>query len=533
MTTPSEDQPPLIHALLTQDVYPHDVYTQQLIETHISWVILTGDYAYKIKKPVNLGFLDFSTLTKRKHYCEEELRLNRRLAPDTYVEVIAIGGTPQAPLLGATSDIFEYAVKMREFPQQAQLDQMLVGGELCNQHIDALADLIAGFHGKIAVAEADSPYGNKDHIRKAVNDTIESFFEHLHDKALISELKLVRHWIEQQYYVLDEVFQYRKKQGFIRECHGDMHLRNLAWVDNAPVVFDCIEFNPNLLWNDVISEVAFLVMDLDDRRQPAFAQRFLNSYLELTGDYDGLAVLPFYLVYRALVRGMVAAIRYDQPHIEAQERQQAESEVRDYLQLARQYLTRRNSLLILARGPSGSGKTTHTQNLLETLGAVRVRSDVERKRIFGLGEDDDGSSAVNQGIYTPQATQDTYQRLRNLAEKILANGFSVIVDATFQRKEQRQLFSQLASDKKLSFIILEFTASTETLKKRIQARSGDVSDADLAVLEHQLKNWQPLLEWERQHCIVIDTEGPVNIDTLLLQLRSRTTENSTVLHEEP
>ncbi|MDH5218337.1 MAG: AAA family ATPase, partial [Gammaproteobacteria bacterium] len=376
------------------------------------------------------------------------------------------------------------------------------------------------FHQQIAVADDNSPFGDQTQITKAIQDTIDSFRNHLHDSPNIRHLDELEHWIHLRSDNLASFFKTRKQQGFIRECHGDMHLRNLAWFNDQPLIFDCIEFNANLRWNDVMSEIAFLVMDLDNRKQPQLAQRFLNTYLELTGDYNGLHIFPFYLVYRALVRGMVSSIRADQDDINEADKLEAGKEVTEYLQLAKKYTQKCATPLIIARGLSGSGKTTLSQRLLTRIGAIRVRSDVERKRLFGLRADEDGKSAINKGIYTPEATQKTYNKLRELAASILDSGYPVILDATFQKIEQRMLFLSMAREKAVSFIILEFQADKDTLKQRIRARSGDASDADITVLEHQLNNWQTLEPEEQKYCIVINTEETFNDKKVAVEIRS-------------
>lgn len=310
----------LISSLLSAEIYPHPVNQLRLIETHISWVILTGPYAYKIKKPVNLGFLDFSSLEQRKLYCEEELRLNKRTAPSIYLGVVPITGSTTQPQLDGKGEAIEYAVKMRQFPQDAQLDHLLEQGGLKAAHMDAFARLVADFHQQVAVAGADDNYGEPDQVMQPVEENFEQIGQHQltsQQQQLLDELHA---WSTTEYQRLETQLAQRKQQGFIRECHGDMHLRNLAWIDEQAVAFDGIEFNANLRWIDVISEVAFLVMDLQDRNQPELAQRFLNAYLEITGDYAGLSLLPFYLVYRALVRAKVAAIRAGQQDIEDAER---------------------------------------------------------------------------------------------------------------------------------------------------------------------------------------------------------------------
>ena len=511
--------PSLIAALMKPGVYDHPVKKCQLIETHASWVILTGTIAYKIKKPVNLGFLDFSTLEKRRFCCEEELRLNRRLAPEIYLALAPVFGSPEQPKWTGNSQAIEYAVKMAQFPQEAQLDRALAGGNLQPRHIDAFARLIACFHQQIAVAGADCSYGEPNHIRKPVLDNFLQIRKHIPEGKMIEPLAELEDWTRTGLNALAPVFARRKSEGWIRECHGDLHLRNLAWINDTPVVFDCIEFNPDLRWIDVISDAAFLVMDLQDRHQPQLAHRFLNLYLEHTGDYCGLQVLPFYLTYRALVRAKVNAIRALQPRISNGQQAEAERDFSGYLQLAKRYAGPGRPQLIITHGLSASGKSTLTQPILEYLEAIRIRSDVERKRLHDLKPEADGHVFIGEGIYTEEATDRTYFRLAELAGQILEADYSVIVDAAFLKINQRLRFQQLAASKQVPFRILECMASPETLRRRIVERPKNVSDADLSVLEHQLRKRQPLSESEKLYTLEIDTEAPFDVRFLTDQIK--------------
>lgn len=504
----------LINALLDPAVYSHPVETCELIETHISWVILAGDYAYKIKKPVNFGFLDFSTLEKRRFYCNEELRLNRRLAADIYLDVVAISGSPKQPCLSEEGPAIEYMVKMNRFAQQAQLDRMLESGALHKAHIDAIASMLADFHQQIDCANESSAFGSAEHVYAPVEENFSQIRERLADKPFLEQLEAIEAWCQHNYTVLRPVLEARKQTGFIRECHGDMHLRNLAWINDQPVAFDCIEFNPDLRWIDVISEVAFLVMDLQERKQPELSQRLLNAYLQLTGDYAGLDVLSFYLVYRALVRAKVDAIRLGQADISSRERTEAEADFSRYLTLANDYIQPKTPILIITHGMSASGKSTVTQQLLENMGAIRLRSDVERKRLFAIAADSDQGNNVNEGIYASEITQRTYTVLAELASGIITAGYPVIVDATFLKAAQREQFRKLAEADKVPFVILSFSALPDTLRGRIVDRDQGVSDANLAVLENQLKHWQPLTSDETAYVIEIDTNKPVDVSKL-------------------
>lgn len=518
--TDSYHFPLFIQAMLKPEFYDHPVDACQLVETHISWVILTGNFVYKIKKPINLGFVDFSTLEKRKYYCEEELRLNRRLAPKLYIDVIPISGSAENPeLAGKPNKIFEYAVKMQQFSHDMQLDQVLARNELHQDMVDSFADLIAQFHQEIDRAKSTSDFGEPEQAYQPAKENFIQIREHISDKSKIAILSKIEQWTEDTFNEIKELVIQRKVKGFIRECHGDLHLRNLAWHENKPLAFDCLEFNEHFRWIDVISEIAFLVMDLDVHNQPELAQRFLNKYLELTGDYEGCHVLRFYLVYRVMVRVKVDAIRAAQAGISQQESSEAYTEIDNYLQLALTYTQKTKPFIIITHGMSASGKSTISQTLLEKLGAIRIRADVERKRLFNIKPEQNSSEGVEQGIYSKQATQKTYLRLLELTEVLINAGIPVIVDATFSSIENRTLFNKLASQKHIRFVILNFIASEETLKQRIRNRKKDVSDADITVLENQIRNWHPIEKDEEKYTVSINTEEQIDINPLLSRLK--------------
>ncbi|MCP4338641.1 MAG: AAA family ATPase [Desulfobulbaceae bacterium] len=516
----------LINSLMQPEIYDPPVGKCVLIETHISWVILAGPYAYKIKKSIDLGFLDFSTLEKRHFYCQEELRLNKRLAPATYLSVLPITGTVENPQWAGKGDAIEYAIKMQAFPQKAQLDRVLANGELQARQIDLLARHIANFHDNINIAELDSSYGDPELILQPVEENFRQIREHVKNADALHSLAELEGWSKSTFNALQALFRQRKAAGFIRECHGDMHLRNIAWVDDAPLVFDCIEFSPGLRWIDVINDIAFLVMDLQDRKQPILALRFLDNYLQLTGDYSSLAVLQFYLVYRALVRAKIDAIRAHQAGISRKEQAEAEKEFSEYLNLALNYIRAAKPQLIITRGMSASGKSTVSQTLMEQLGAVRIRSDVERKRLFGPLPEEDGQSGVGKvgkvgkGIYTAEATDMTYRKLEGLAAQILDAGYSVIVDAVFLNYAEREQFRKLAESRQVSFVILECHADAEILRQRIVQRKKGVSDADLEILAMQCSKWQPLHKDEHINTVPIDTSVPVDIPLLAMQIKA-------------
>ncbi len=512
--------PALITALLNPAVYPHPAPSCQLIETHASWVILTGIYAYKIKKPVNLGFLDFSTLEKRRYCCMEEIRLNRRLAPDIYLAALPITGATDAPIWNGSGDAIEYAVQMIQFPQESQLDRVLEEDGLHPEQMDIMGRWLADFHHKTAVAASNTPYGDLNHVYAPVEENILQIRSYTSNRDYLDVILQLENWFLSAFKSLIPFFVQRKAKGFIRECHGDMHLRNIAWIHDVPVAFDCIEFNPYLRWIDVISDAAFLIMDLLRRNQARLAWRFLDRYVESGGDYTGLHILPYYMTYRALVRAKVDIIRAHQSPSDSQEQREAESDFLGYLKLAEFCSRPPEPLLIITHGLSASGKSTITQSLQEHLGAIRIRSDVERKRLTGVGVTA-ARSDIQAGIYTDDISAQTYQRLSELAAIIMDAGFPVIIDATCLKRSQRQQFVQIASSRHIPCVILDVTASPDVLRCRIKKRRNDVSDADTTVLEYQLQVNEPITDSEKPLTISVNTEYPIDIERLIEQIRAR------------
>ncbi len=514
-TSPSAGAPGLdrlIAALREPARYRHAVERVELLQTHISCVLLAGDYAYKIKKPVNLGFLDFSTLAARRFYCEEELRLNRRTAPALYLDVIPITGSESAPVLGGDGPAIEYALRMRRFAQEALLDRMARRGALAPQHVDALARSLAGFHAGIERAGAERAFGTAPRILAPALQNFEQMLGLVQARSDLALLARLRDWSVREHVSLAGVFDARKRDGWVRECHGDLHLGNIALLDGVPTPFDCIEFSEDLRWTDVMNEVAFLMMDLLDHRLPRLAFRFLNAYLEATGDYAGVRVLRFYLVYRALVRAKVSCMRAHQPGIDAREQSGVEHEYRRYLLLAGRLAVAAHPALLIMHGLSGSGKTTIAQGLAEALGAVRLRSDVERKRLCGLAADARSGSGLDAGLYALRTSERTYERLAEHARAVIEARYPVIVDAAFLKRSQRDLFAELARDSGAAFVIAACTASAATLRSRVAQRereARDASEAGRAVLERQLATADPLAEDEAAHTLAIDAERSV------------------------
>jgi hypothetical protein len=505
--------------------YPHAVGEVQLLETHISWVLLAGEYAYKVKKPVSLGFVDFSTLASRRFCCEEELRLNRRTAPGLYLEVVPITGSPEEPVVGGTGEPFEYAVKMRRFPQEALLDRVAKAGRLDAPLAEALARSVAAFHAEAAHAGADGAFGSPHEVLAEAVDN----FAQLELLDALEDTREARHalasWTLREFNRLEPLLARRKREGFVRECHGDLHLGNVALLDGEPVPFDAIEFNESFRWIDVMNEVAFPVMDLVHHGLDGLAHRFLDAYLDATGDFAGLRVLRFYLVYRAMVRAKVSCIRAHQEGVDSADREVSARAYRGHLALAARLSRWREPALVVMHGLSGSGKTTVSQALVEALGGVRLRSDVERKRLHGLEALARTNSAPGAGLYAPQVDRYTYGRLAELAGEILEAGWTAIVDAAFLKRAWREMFRAFAHERRVPFVLVACAAPDDVLRDRVARRERegkDASEAGVAVLERQFTALEPLAADELDDAVIIDaTRLGTEMEATIASVRRR------------
>ena len=479
-----------VEALIACRGFPRPAGDVQCIETHISWVVLAGDYAYKFKKPLDLGFLDYSTLALRKQACDDELRLNRRTAPEIYLDVVALRGSAAAPRIEGEGAVLDYAVRMRRFGQGQVFDALLASDALTPALIDTVGVHVAAFHATAAVAPAEGEFGTPQAVHAPALQNIAQIRDYIADPAVHGRLAGLEQWAEAASRRLHDTFASRLAGGWVRECHGDLHLGNIVAMDGQARLFDAIEFNPRLRWTDVIADAAFLVMDLLAHGREDLAGRFLDVWLQETGDYQGLAVLRYYLVYRAMVRAKIAAIRLGQAGSQAADR----DGFMRYLALAERLAVPPQPRLLVGCGVSGSGKSVSSQALVEGAGFIRMRSDVERKRLFGLAPSEASGSSVAGGIYTADASVRTYSRLLMLAADVLEAGYPVFVDATFCRREQRKSFTQLAAGLGIPCLIVWFDAPPELLRRRVVARlqaGTDASEAGLGVLDAQLAAFEP------------------------------------------
>jgi len=503
----------MIAALLDPGAYDHPVERVDCLETHISWILLTGSVAYKIKKPVNLGFVDFSTPERRRWFCQEELRLNRRLAPDLYLGLSPILGPPERATFRGSGPSLELAVRMRQFPQSALLAAVLERHGLTDAQLEGLADDLAAFHTAAAVAGPDDPYGEPEMVKAPAVANLEV----LDACGLVPkrDVLALRHWTDDQFERLRPIFTGRRSQGRIRECHGDLHLGNMLLEGERLRVFDCLEFSPQLRWIDVVSDLAFLVMDLEHRNRPDLGAVLLNRWLGRCGDYAGLLTWRWYVVYRSLVRAKVCALRLGQQGLGAEASVQLQRDLERYLLGASRATTSPTPALVITHGVSGSGKSHRARQLCRRQGWIHLRSDVERKRLFGLWGQGQ-SPPLHGDPYRQEVSAMLYdEHLPAQAGRILAAGLTVVVDATFLRRGQRLRMEELARRRGVPFLILACLSSQEQARRRLverQIHGDDPSDADGAVLEAQFRAVEPLDGHELTHCLEVATEvAPHNL----------------------
>ncbi len=515
-----------IQDLLRPAAFPHPVAHPELRETHVSWIVLTGTVAYKIKKAQKLDFLDASTLERRRHLCEEEIRLNRRLTPELYLDVVAITKDASGLHVGGSGSIVEYAVCMRQFDTSQELPALVARGDIAIDEVTALAERVAEFHSRAAVAPQADSFDYVTQLRNSVLGNVATLLSHLDSTAQFPELGMLIDWTHDSLHTFADRFRKRQQGGFVRECHGDLHAHNIVRWQGRLTPFDCLEFDPKLRWIDVMNDVAFLVMDFAALGRKDLACAFLSRYLERTGDYDGVRLLPFYAVYRAAVRAMVDALSAEQhPARHGEFYQRLQCRVRT----AVDFMQSRSPTLFIMRGPSGSGKSWLSERLVPLVQALRIRSDLERGRLAGAApaapnEPAHRHDVYAHGAYTPEMTRRVYARLALCAENCLLAGVNAIVDAAFLEREQRRIFQNLADRLGVRFVIVSCTAQEEEMAHRIAARRlarTDPSEADEAILEQQLRHLEPLQADEQAHVMTVDTMLPDPAGAVLANLRAR------------
>ncbi|BAU13521.1 hypothetical protein LEP3755_40610 [Leptolyngbya sp. NIES-3755] len=474
--------PPIVEALLDPAVYNHPVQGSiELIQTHVSYVFLTGDYVYKLKKPVNFGFLDYSTLEKRKFYCEEELRLNQRGAAELYLGILPIAQEGDKFVLGGTGEIVDYVVKMEQFPQDTLLSAMYDRGELTEQHLIDLAKVLAAFHKSAPTNDYILSFGEVSQIRQAIDENYDQTIGYIGVAQTQEQFDQTKAYTDKLFAESESLFKSRVEQRFIRECHGDVHLRNICFWNNKILLFDCIEFNEPFRFVDTMFDIAYIIMDFDARNRPDLSNLFLNAYLEQSGDWEGLQVLPLYNSRQSYVRAKVTSFLLSDPSVPEAVKEESKETASRYYRLSYEYTKPKQGKIILMSGLSGSGKSTIASKLARESGAIQIRSDAVRKHLGGIALDEKG----DQSLYSAEMTEKTYDRLLSLGVTLASQGYTVILDAKYDRQSLRASVIEQAQAQGIEIGILYCEASEDVLRDRIAQRQGDISDANLEVLANQ------------------------------------------------
>lgn len=492
--------PDLIQQMMQPGFYPHSVAEPiQLIQTHVSYVLLTGEFAYKVKKAVNFGFLDFSTLEKRKHFCEEELRLNQRGAAELYLEVLPITQAGDQFHLGGSGNVVEYAVKMQQFPAGTLFSDLYDQGKLTPALLERLAKVLAEFHAKGAINDYIRSFGQVEKVRQAIDENYDQTEKYIGGPQTQQQFDETRAYTDRLFTAQADLFNQRIQNNWIRECHGDVHLRNIALWNNEILLFDCIEFNEPFRFVDTMFDIAYIIMDLDARDRRDLSNLFLNAYMEQTGDWEGLQVLPLYLSRQSYVRAKVTSFLLDDPTVPAPVKQECTTTASRYYRLAWEYTRPHQGKLILMSGLSGSGKSTVAQKLAQKIGAIHIRSDAVRKHLAGISLTERGGDE----LYTPEMTQRTYDRLLELGITLAYQGYTVILDAKYDRQSLRHAAIEQAEGHQIPLQILYCTAPVEVLQERLHQRQGDISDATADLLPKQ--QMEAFTEAEQPFVKTLDT----------------------------
>lgn len=507
----------LLKAMSNPDFYPHRPESVQVIQTHISSLFLAGPYVYKIKKAVDFGFLDFTSLEKRKFYCDEELRLNRRLAPDTYLGLAEISEDSQGDLfLGPGGRVVEYAVRMQLLPAERMLKSLLAKGEVAPSVIEAIAGKVADFHRHAATGGTIDLMGGGEIIRRNHEENFAEMEQHVGDTIRDCEYRFIKSYGEEFLEREQELLARRVREHRIRECHGDLHLEHICLADDI-IIFDCIEFNERFRDTDVAAEVAFLAMDLDYNGYPEHARTFVNAYIRAAGDPDISRLLNFYQCYYACVRGKVNSFRTHDQAIAPQERENARETATRYFDLAYAYAARpERPVLVLTIGLMGTGKSALAKNLAPQIGAAIIRTDVLRKEMLHLSAVGRHYEDFGKGIYAEDVSRRTYEKALVLAREKIARRVPVIIDASYKKQEERTRAYEAAKQMGADFFIIECTCREDVVKKRLDARASrqdEVSDGRWEIYHAQKKDFEPLTGFPPGVHLLVDTSAKPKTDT--------------------
>jgi len=519
--------PKLVEAMFRPEFYPHRPEQVELIQTHISYIFIAGDYVYKVKKPVDFGFLDFTTLDKRKFFCHEELKLNKRLAPDVYLDVVEIAEDAGGNIvLGMNGRIVEYAVKMHKIPQEGMLKTLILQGKVYRSIMDAVAGKLVNFHRHAATGGIIDEVGGVETIRRNHDENFAQTESFINITIPERQYHFVKSYIYSFMDTYHTLLVRRVADHRIRDCHGDLHLEHICLIDSGVlgataekshrdydpdkiVIFDCIEFNERFRYEDVAAEVSFLAMDLDYNGYPEYAETFVDAYIRHSGDREIGRLLNFYKCYYAYVRGKVIGFRLHDSSIRQEEREEAAETASRYFDLAFTYAARpERPMLILMAGLMGTGKSVRAKLLAPRIGADIIQTDVLRKEILNIAHNERHYEDFGKGIYGDEFTRKTYARALEIASEKMKEGKSVIIDGSYKNRTYRQEAIDAANKLDADFFIIECICPDDVIKKRLEARKSnkkEASDGRWEIYQAQKDSFDEITEIPDISHIVLDT----------------------------
>jgi aminoglycoside phosphotransferase family enzyme/predicted kinase len=501
--------PELVKALLKPAAYPEATGKIELVQTQMSFVFLTEEFVYKVKKAVDLGYLDYTTLDNRHFFCQKEVELNRCLCPETYLGVVPITSDDGAISIGGRGEAIEYAVKMRRLPQPRMLNVLLANDQVSAEMITKVARKLAPFHKKAETNPEISAFGEIKAITRNTEENFDQTGKYIGRTISEDSYRHIKEYTDSFIRKNTPLFNRRIKEGRIRDCHGDLHAAHICFTDSI-CIYDCIEFNDRFRYCDVASEMAFLAMDLDHYGRADLSRSLINAYVAESGDRELPKLLGFYKGYRAYVRGKVESFKLDDPYIADEEKKKTQDIAASYFDLARAY-TRVKPLLFITVGLVGTGKSTLAQALAKRLGLAIISSDVTRKQLAGIPVTEHRFEGFDSGIYSAELSRRTYDKMFSGVGDILKEGGSVVLDASFIRAEERLKAKRLAEETGADFYIIECTLDEANIKKRLERRlkEGSISDGRWEIFRPQKKAFEPVREASAPKHAIIDTSRPL------------------------
>jgi uncharacterized protein len=505
----STQLPEIAQALMNPGIYPDSTTKVEMMQTQMSFIFLTGKYVYKIKKPVNLGYLDYSTLEKRLIFCRQEVELNRRLSPDVYLGVIPITRLKGIISLSGEGEVIDYAVKMLYLPQSRMMNVLLERNHVSAPMVESVAKILVKFHAGAATGPAINEFGKIENIRLTMEENFSQTDKYIDRAITARQYQNIKEYTRR---VLEEktaLFNQRIIENHIRDCHGDLHSAHICFTKPL-CIYDCIEFNDRFRFNDIIAEIAFLAMDLDHFGRADLSRTFIETYTRLSRDFQINELLKFYKCYRAYVRGKVGCFKLDDPYVPQEEKVQTQESSRQYFELAECY-TRIKPVLFVTSGLVGSGKTTLSMALARRTGATVISSDIVRKQLAAIPADEHRFEEPETGIYAPEFSRRTYDALFSSARNILTQGDHVILDASFIKSEERRRAQKIAEETGADFFIIECKLDQEKTRQRLDQRlkNGSVSDGRWEIYGAQQKNAEAINEVKASHYFAVDSAQPL------------------------